>query len=142
LVQRHMTRRHGLLKGAVLTAIPFALLHVPLSFIGDVVLSEALLSTAVLFVAAPFLRYLIGRTDQATGGSLLAVGVLHASFNASGAMDVLEGGWQHFAAVVVIALLALLVSTRNQVDTPDGATPGPTATGRMTAGQGWLGRGV
>jgi uncharacterized protein len=117
LVQRRLTRRHGLRKGAVLTAIPFAMLHVPLSFIGDVALPEALLSTAVLFVAAPFLRYLFGRTDQTTGGSLLAVGVLHASFNATGAMEVLDGGWQHFAAVVVIASLVLLVHSRHDATT-------------------------
>lgn len=40
------------------------------------------------------MRYLMGRTDLATGGSLLAVGVMHASFDASGQLGV-TGEWQH-----------------------------------------------
>jgi hypothetical protein len=43
---------------------------------------------------------------------------MHASFNASGAMEVLDGGWQHFAAVMVIASLGLLLGTRSRANTP------------------------
>lgn len=38
---------------------------------------------------------------------LPAVGILHASFNASGALDVIAGGWQHMPAVGVLAGVVL-----------------------------------
>jgi hypothetical protein len=41
---------------------------------------------AILLVSAPFFRYLIGTVLIDTSGSLLAAGLLHASFNASGAL--------------------------------------------------------
>ncbi len=41
--------------------------------------------------------------QQATGGSVLAAGVLHAAFNASGQLG-FPGGWQFLPALVVLAL--------------------------------------
>lgn len=102
LVQRSLTGHFGLARAAVLTGLPFALLHVPLNFAGGATMREAMLATLLLFVMAPPFRYLLGWTDRITGESLLAVAVLHASFNASGALDVLEGGWQHVAAVLLV----------------------------------------
>ena len=75
--------------------------------------TELVASLLVLVMAPPF-RYLLGRTDYATGGSLLAVGVLHASFNASGSLDVLVGGWQHIVGVAVVAAAALLLDARRR----------------------------
>ncbi|MDT7698476.1 MAG: hypothetical protein QOJ30_801, partial [Pseudonocardiales bacterium] len=49
------------------------------------------LNLGLLIVAAPFLRYLIGVHYLGTGGSLLAVGLQHASFNAAVAFG-LEAG--------------------------------------------------
>jgi uncharacterized protein len=137
LVQRHLARRHGLLKGATLTAIPFAAVHLPLSFVGDVTLSEALIASAFLLVLAPFMRYVMGRTDHTTGGSLLAVGVMHASFNASRQLDVVAGEWQYAIGLVVVAVVLLLADLRSTT----GRTPGTwtrsgarSATGSSTSG--------
>lgn len=112
LVQRHLTRDHGLVKGAALTAVPFAALHLPLSFVGDVTWSQALVASAFLIGAAPVMRYVMGRTDQATGGSLLAVGVMHASFNASGRLEVVDGGWQYAVGLTVVAVVLFMVDAR------------------------------
>jgi uncharacterized protein len=112
LVQRHLTRRHGLLKGAALTAVPFAALHLPLSFVGEVTLSQAIVATAFLIGVAPVMRYVMGRTDQATGGSLLAVGVMHASFNASGQLEVVDGGWQYAVGIAVVAAVLFMTDAR------------------------------
>ena len=60
---------------------------------------------ALLLLALPFFRYLAGVLLLETNGSVLAVGVLHASFNASGAMDVAHGGWQFVPALVLLTLL-------------------------------------
>ena len=108
LVQRSLTGHFGPVRAAVLTGIPFALLHVPLSFADDAPMNEALVATLVLFVLAPPFRYLLGWTDRITGESLLAVAVLHASFNATGALDVLEGGWQHIAAVLLVTSIVAI----------------------------------
>ncbi len=118
LVQRHWTARFGLGRGALLTAVPFAVIHLPLGFVGGTTLDEALIASILVLVMAPPLRYLLGRTDQATGGSLLAVGVLHASFNASGALDVLVGGWQHIVGVAVVTGVALLLDARRRTASP------------------------
>ena len=117
LVQRHLTGRFGLGRGALPTAVPFAVIHLPLGFVGGATLSEALVASILVLVMAPPFRYLLGRTDRATGGSLLAVGVLHASFNASGALDVLVGGWQHIVGVAVVAAVALLLDARRRTST-------------------------
>ena len=42
-----------------------------------------------------------------TGGSVLAVGVLHAAFNASGAMEVVPAGWQYVPALLLLTVLVL-----------------------------------
>jgi uncharacterized protein len=118
LVQRHFTGRFGLGKGAILTAAPFAVIHLPLGFVGGATLNEALIASILVLVMAPAFRYLLGRTDHATGGSLLAVGVLHASFNASGALDVLVGGWQHIVGVVVVTGVVLLLDARRRIASP------------------------
>jgi len=114
LVQRHLTGRFGVARGALLTAVPFAVIHLPLGFVGGASLREALVASLLVLVMAPPFRYLLGRTDYATGGSLLAVGVLHASFNASGSLDVLVGGWQHIVGVAVVAAVALLLDVRRR----------------------------
>lgn len=109
MVQRHFTGRHGLVKGCLLTAVPFAIVHIPLQIRGTSGMREALVNVGVLFLMAPAARYLVGRTDYATGGSLLAVGVLHASWNASGQLSVVDGDLQYVIGLVVVAVVALIV---------------------------------
>lgn len=109
MVQRHLMGRHGLLKGSVITAIPFAIVHLPLTVGGASGPTEAMVHTGVLLAGAPVMRYLLGRTDYATGGSLLAVGILHASFNASAKLSVVDGQWQYAVALVVVTAAILLV---------------------------------
>jgi hypothetical protein len=58
----------------------------------------------VLIVVAPFMRYLIGMTYLGTAGSILIVGLLHASFNASGQLPAFTGFWQPIAALVVLII--------------------------------------
>jgi len=77
---------------------------------------------ALLLVVAPALRHLLGRTDLSTGGGLLAVGVLHASFNASGSLDVLDGGWQHIVGLAVVAALTLIADVVRSRGTHDART--------------------
>jgi hypothetical protein len=83
--------RHGLVLGSLLTAVPVGLIHLPLAFESDgwagTSWAQALVNWAFLLGALPFLRYLIGMLLADTGGSVLAAAMVHASFNAAGAMS-------------------------------------------------------
>lgn len=102
-VQHRLMTRHGLLAGSLLAAVPFALIHVPGSF-QNTPAGEAVLNLVVLAVLAPFVRYLFGTVFLDTGGSIVAVGVLHASLNAVGKLSAVDGGWQSLPAMLVLIL--------------------------------------
>jgi len=128
-VQLRLMDRQGLLLGSVLTAIPFGLIHLPLAFEMDgwtgTTWSEAFINWAFLLGALPFLRYVIGVLLVDTHGSVLAAAMLHASFNASGALSVVPDGWQYVPALVILTVLVTvhrrltgrsLVGARSDVD--------------------------
>ena len=110
-VQTRLMARHGLLRGSLLTAVPVFLIHLPLSYetngLAGTRWQDALLNWGLLLVALPCFRYLAGVLMLDTSGSVLAVGVLHASFNASGGMAVIPAGWQYVPALVLLTLLVL-----------------------------------
>jgi membrane protease YdiL (CAAX protease family) len=110
-LQSRLMDRHGLFAGSMLTAIPFALIHLPLIFeadgLGGTSPGEFGLGVLVLAGAAPFFRYVIGLVYLRTGRSLLAVALLHGSFNASASSTLITGGWQYVVAIVVLAVLTL-----------------------------------
>src|ERR671921_144312 len=108
-VQTELMAQHGLLRGALLTAVPVLAIHLPLSYETNGLYrtrwEDAMLNWGLLLVGLLFFRYLAGVLMLETNGSVLAVGVLHASFNASGAMDVTPGGWQYVPAVILLTVL-------------------------------------
>jgi hypothetical protein len=59
-----MAERHGLLEGALVTAVPFGLIHLPLVLEQDGLRGTSLRDVAIgwslLLLVAPFFRYLIG----------------------------------------------------------------------------------
>jgi membrane protease YdiL (CAAX protease family) len=114
--QRRLMDRHGLLAGSLLTAIPFALIHLPLAFADHGLHGtsgrDLAITWTVLILTAPFFRYLLGTVLIDTGGSVLAVAILHASFNASGQITAVHGWWPSYAALIV--LLALTVVWRGR----------------------------
>ena len=68
--------------------------------------TDVALTWGVLIAVAPALRLLIGCLLIDTTGSLLAVGFLHAAFNASGRLSVVDGGWwQNVVAILVLTVL-------------------------------------
>jgi uncharacterized protein len=124
LVQTRLTARHGLFRGAMLTAPLFAAMHLPLQFGAGWTWSSVAVGVTALLVIAPFFRYVLGETLVGTGGSLLAVGLLHASLNASASID-LPGGWQSLPAVVLLAVLVAVarrVRARRSRPVPAGTT--------------------
>jgi membrane protease YdiL (CAAX protease family) len=118
-VQGQLMARRGLLVGSLLTAIPFALIHVPLAYessgLDGTTWQDAVLTWAFVLGSAPFLRYVAGTILVDTGGSVLAVAVLHASFNASSALTVVPGGWQgSFGLVGLTAAVVLYRRARGR----------------------------
>ncbi len=130
-VQTKLMAQHGLLRGALLTAIPVFAIHLPLSYETNGLYrtrwEDALLNWGLLFAALLFFRYLAGVLMLETNGSVLAVGVLHASFNASGAMDVTPDGWQYVPAVILLTVLvaAYRALRGRPIDQPVAATQTP-----------------
>jgi uncharacterized protein len=110
-VQSRLMARHGLLIGSLLTAIPFFMIHIPLAFAEhgwkDTTFAEAALSLGLIALVAPFFRYLLGTQLVDSGGSVLAIGLLHASFNAAGGMSAVPGGWQYVPAMIVLTLAVI-----------------------------------
>jgi membrane protease YdiL (CAAX protease family) len=116
VVQARLIERRGLLLAAVLTGLPFALLHLPLELgrpMGDVLSTMALLVLAVI----PF-RLVIGWLYLRTGASVLLVAVLHATFNATNNTDLLAAARPDRADLLsvtpwaVVALWAVLLLLR------------------------------
>jgi len=126
--QTKLMARHGLLRGALLTAVPVFAIHLPLSFETNGLYGtrweDALLNWGLLLAALPAFRYLAGVLMLETNGSVLAVGVLHASFNASGGMDVTPDGWQYVPAVILLTVLVAAYRTLrgHPIDQPVTAT--------------------
>lgn len=116
LVQAPLMARNGILRSALLTAVPFFVIHLPLAFEEKgwpgTSWREAFITWAILFVSAPFFRWLVGVVLLGTRASLLAVGLLHASFNAAGALPIYSGGWQYVPAMIALTVVVALVRRR------------------------------
>lgn len=132
-VQTRLMASHGLLVGALLTAPLFAAIHIPLQIGEGVLWSDFGIGVLVLFLAAPFYRYLLGMHLMDTGGSILVIAVQHASWNAAGNLESVEGGWQVVVAALVLTVLVAVVRR---------VRPGPGAPHGLeeekAAAAGWL----
>jgi uncharacterized protein len=115
VVQRRLMERHGMAGGSLLTAIPFALIHLPLAFADKGFTGtpwpDVALAWGVLLVFAPLFRLLVGIAYLGTGQSVLIVALLHASFNASeqSKLPVFDGAWQQIAAATLLLVVLVLL---------------------------------
>ena len=119
--QGRLEQRHGFLPAAALTAVPFAAVHLPLAFIGDLTAARVGLAVGALFVLGVVMRLVVGATVRGAAGSLLAAGFVHASFNASNnegnlVDDLLGGGQPSLYAIVATVLFTAgaLVAVRDR----------------------------
>jgi uncharacterized protein len=141
--QTRLEARFNFVVAAVLTALPFAGVHVPLLFLDDQVSAlSVLIGVAGLLILGVVVRLLMGVMMRAAADSVLAVGVLHQIFDASnnnGALvdslldGVDAGNMTQLAAVVLTVLVAawLLwrrpgVFAKRQIPLPDS----PSAAGQ------------
>ena len=109
-MQARLMATGGLLIGSLLTAIPFFVIHIPLAFAEhglNTTAAQAALNLGLTALIAPVFRYLAGTQLIDSGGSILAIGLLHASFNASGQLSAVPGEWQYIPAVIVLTLAVI-----------------------------------
>ncbi|MGX5357488.1 CPBP family intramembrane glutamic endopeptidase [Kocuria sp. KH4] len=132
-LQSRLTARHGLLVAALLTGLPFAGIHLPLYLAGGWS-GETARDLGLLLLLVPVYRYLLGMHLLDTGGSVLAIGVQHASWNAAASLGAVEGEWQVMVAAV---LLTVLVALERHVRGRDTRPLGRNAERRAAAG--WTG---
>jgi membrane protease YdiL (CAAX protease family) len=115
LQQRLMDER-GLVVGSLLTAVPFGLIHLPLAFadhgLGGTSLDAVLVDWGLLLLVAPFFRLLLGVVYSRTGRSLLAVALVHGSFNACSGSPLVDGGWQYIPAAILVAVVVIPLQLR------------------------------
>lgn len=109
-VQRRAMARWGSTRGSVATAVLFAGIHAPLAFDGARTGTDVLVGLAVLLGTGLGLRLLIAHLDTWSGGSLLTVGILHASFNATAGLVEPGHDWVRLAVTVVLGVVVTLAT--------------------------------
>jgi membrane protease YdiL (CAAX protease family) len=120
VMQTRLERRHNIFVAAVLTAIPFGFIHLPLAFLSEVTLALVLISLAAYILLGLFLRPLVGIVLRGCRESLLAAGQMHSVFNRTNndngiAAALLSGELYRLGiliAVVVLIATALMAGRR------------------------------
>lgn len=109
-LQTRLERRHNIVIASLLTAIPFAGIHLPLAFMNDDAMST-IIAIALLAGCAPLVRLLFATTLRGARDSVLAVGILHAMWNGTDSSSGLTAGLLSGVDALSCALLAVVVLT-------------------------------
>jgi membrane protease YdiL (CAAX protease family) len=121
-VQRRAMARWGYVGGSVVTALLFTGIHLPLAVYGTDSVGAVGYNVAAMVVAGIGLRLLIGAFDRWGRHSIIALGLLHATFNASSALIDAESDWIRYVVTLTLGLAALAVYAR--IGAADRRTPG------------------
>ena len=122
VAQTRLERRHGLVRAALLTAVPFALVHMPLHFIGDISFGSLTTALVSLLVVCAMVRLMIGVFLRGTRDSILAVALVHPLFNRSNNKEsvvagLLDGEGRQLAGLpaVVVMMAVVGIASRRQL---------------------------
>jgi uncharacterized protein len=117
LFQTRLEERHNWLIAAMLTAIPFAAIHLPLQFFFDAPVTVASLAAAfgLYLLLGLLVRPMLAVFRRGTGDSLLLVGLLHSVFNRTNnengiAATLLEGDARQLAMLIAVVLLTVVTA--------------------------------
>ncbi|KRE99019.1 hypothetical protein ASG88_14870 [Nocardioides sp. Soil777] len=126
VVQTRLERRFGLVRAALLTAVPFALVHLPLHFIGDFTIASVTGALVTLLLVCAVVRLMLGVYLRGTRDSILAVAVLHSVFNRSNNDEgviaaLVEGDGRKLAGLLAVIVLtaAVALATRRRLGRDD-----------------------
>lgn len=106
-VQRRAMHRWGYAGGSVITALLFTGVHLPLAFSGADSVRSVGSNVAAMIVAGVGLRLLIGAFDRWGRHGIVALGLLHATFNASTELIEPHADWVRYLVTLVLGLGAL-----------------------------------
>jgi len=102
--QRRAASRWGTVGGALVTSVFFTAIHVPLALADTDGVREIAVNLIGLAGVAIGLRLLIARVDPWCGRSILTIGVLHSSFNASETLLDADHFWVRIAVTVALGV--------------------------------------
>ncbi len=112
--QTRLERRHPFYIAALLTAVPFAAIHMPLQVINGMTAPVDLAVQFLALVTFSFVvRSLLGIVLRGARDSILVVGVLHTFFNRSNNVDgivadLLDGSQRQLAALAATTVLTVV----------------------------------
>ena len=112
--QTRLEERHNWLVAAMLTAIPFAAMHLPLQFFIDqpVTLGSLAAAFGLYLLLGLLVRPLLAVFRRGTGDSLLLVALLHSVFNRTNnqngiAATLLEGDVRQLTMLIAVVVLTV-----------------------------------
>ena len=105
-VQRRLVARWGFAGGAVATALLFTGIHLPLSLYGADGIGDVAYNVMVMVASGIGMRLLIGAFDTWGHRSILVLGILHATFNASSELIDPDSDWIRYSVTLTLGLLA------------------------------------
>ncbi|WP_461047898.1 lysostaphin resistance A-like protein [Terrabacter koreensis] len=116
-MQTRLERRHNWYLSGIITAVPFALVHLPLEFFLDqtVDLSVLLGAFVTYFILGVLVRPACGVLRRGTGDSLLLVALFHSIFNRTNndngiAAEMVNGELRALTMIVAVVLVTIGVA--------------------------------
>ena len=108
-VQRRASARWGYLGGSVITAMMFVGVHLPLSLYGADGAADIARNVLAMVVSGIGMRLLIGAFDTWGHRSILALGLIHATFNASSELVDADSDWVRYSVTLILGLGAAVI---------------------------------
>jgi len=135
-VQRRLVVRWGFAGGAVATALLFTGIHLPLSLYGADGVGDVAYNVVVMVASGIGMRLLIGAFDTWGHRSILALGVIHATFNASSELIDSDSDWIRYLVTLSLGLLAWALWHLTMRRASARRTPAPEPTDDSVANNG------
>ena len=111
-LQTRLERRHNVFVAALITIVPFALVHEPLRlFVGDVTAASVAIGVGLYLVLGVFFRPMLAVVLRGTRDSVLAVAVLHSVFNRTNNDNGIAAGLVDGEARAITMLVATVAMT-------------------------------
>lgn len=114
-VQHRLMARWGLVRGSLVTSLLFAGIHLPLAFADGLQIRTVLTGAALLFAASALIRLLFGAVYTLTGGGVLVIAVMHASYNLTGSLLAPAYALVQLGVLAVLTLVLLLAYRRHHL---------------------------
>ena len=122
-VQTRLEQHHRLVKAALLTAVPFALAHMPLHFIGDFSIGRSPRALVTLLIVCAIVRLMIGVFREGPAKASSPSPLLHTVFNRSNNDEGLVAALVDGDGRKLAGLLAVLILTAVAAIVGDAARP-------------------